>query len=398
MRILHTPHAYWPVQGGAEHYCRRVSEALVAAGHEVRVAVADVASPEAFYQYGVPPTGHPRHEARGGVDIVRLPLRPRLWRVGTWLPPGAGRRLERWERPRSWRRYRRALAAEVERFRPDVVMALPHLFPNVRALVELRRGGGPPLVLVPLLHEHDPAWPHEEMAAAAAVADAVVALTPHEARRLHEGYGVAAEAVFSCPGGVDLPVSLPPARPRPPQVLFLGRISPGKGIELLIEAMKQVWRARPDVRLVIAGSRTPHSTELEQLITALPHEERARVDWVIDIPEADKERLLAGSACLALPSRIESFGMVLLEAWAHATPVVALDTPVMRAVVDHGGDGLLAPPGDAAGLGAAVAALVGDPERAAAMGRRGRAKAENHTWDRVAACFASAYEHARRQP
>lgn len=370
MRILHIPHAYWPVWGGAERYCQRLSEELAARGHKVRVVTANVDSPEAFYQLGIPPAG-PQREIHHAVEVVRITFGGPLYRLGP-SRQGPGR-LARALLRRELRHFQRRLAGEIDAFRPDVVMTLPHLFANVRCVLEIHRGRSFPLVLVPLLHEADPYWPFDELAGAFRRADAVIAHTEHEAGRLREAYGVPPDRVFNVGMGVEVPRELP-ERKREPMVLFLGRKAPSKRIDLLVEAIRLVWQRRPEATLVLAGARVPMTDEFDRLLGDLSAEERAQVRSADDVSEDEKTDLLESASCLVLPSDVESFGIVLLEAWAHGTPVVALDVAVHREVINHGEDGLLVPPEPRA-LAEAISSLLDDPAASVQMGTRGRKKA-----------------------
>lgn len=389
LRILHIPHAYWPVIGGAEHYCQRVSEELAAGGHQVRVVTVDADSPEVYYQFGIGRIGV-RREMLKGVEVVRLPFGGRLYRLGNSVPASARPRLLR----TMGKRFTRLLEREIDSFRPDVVGALPHLFVNVRGVLELHRKQRLPLILVPLLHEHDPHWPVEELRTALSQAAAVIATTPSEAERLRTAYGVSQDQLFITWMGADLPARSFP-QPRSPRVLYLGRKALSKGLPLLIEAMRSVWGRRPEVELVLAGSRVPMTAEVDRFLATLPAGDSARIRWLDDVDERAKADLLSTSACLVLPSKIESFGMVLLEAWAHGTPVVALNLPVMGDIVDHGRDGLLVQPDHPQEMAGAVLALLDDPARSAQMGTAGRQKVEQlFQWSRVAERYLQACEHA----
>ena len=90
----------------------------------------------------------------------------------------------------------------------------------------------------------------------------------------------------------------------------------------------------------------------------------------------------------------ESFGMVLTEAFAAATPVVASDIPGYRDVVRDGQDGVLTPPGDALALAEALRALALDPARRERMARSARERAERFAWPHVAAEALDSYEQA----
>jgi phosphatidylinositol alpha-mannosyltransferase len=90
----------------------------------------------------------------------------------------------------------------------------------------------------------------------------------------------------------------------------------------------------------------------------------------------------------------ESFGLVLLEAMAAGTPVIATDIPGYRCVVTNGVDGLLLPPRDPAALADALRALLLDPARRAALASRGVATASRYGWDRIARDLEAVYGEA----
>ena len=95
-----------------------------------------------------------------------------------------------------------------------------------------------------------------------------------------------------------------------------------------------------------------------------------------------------------MPSKIEPFGLVALEAAQAGRAVVASAVDGLPEVVAHEQTGLLVPPGDAGALAAAIASLIDDPERAKAMGEAGRRRAASHfSWD----CYVAAHEDLFRQ-
>ena len=108
---------------------------------------------------------------------------------------------------------------------------------------------------------------------------------------------------------------------------------------------------------------------------------------------SDVERLLAACDVFAMPSLAEPFGLVYVEAMAMEVPVVALDSGGTTEVVAHEVTGLLAEPGDRAGLAKHLLELVSDPSRRAAMGQAGRRRAEAcFTSERMATDMAAVYE------
>ncbi|MDP8958504.1 MAG: glycosyltransferase family 4 protein [Actinomycetota bacterium] len=398
MRILHVPHAYWPVHGGAERLCRGLSEELANRGHQVRVLTANIASPEAYYRFGVPRVG-PARQTLHGVEVVRVAFQGGAYQAGqavSRLPIGRSREgLSRRLLESARGRFCRLLQGEIEAFAPDVVMTLPHLLVNVRCVLRAHHAMGFPLVVAPLMHEDDPYWPEAELREALAGVEGVVASTSHEAERLRTAYRVPPERVFTAGMAAELPPPLRQERRRP-WVLSLGRKAPSKDLGHLLAAMRLVWEDDPGIQLVLAGARVPMTGQVDELLATLPPDERRRVISLDDVSEEEKGELLRVAACLALPSKIESFGIVLLEAWAHGMPVVALDLPVLRSTVETGKDGLLVEPDDPDELAEAILFLVHNHQQAEAMGRAGREKVEQrYTWAKVADRYLEAYEQAR---
>jgi len=402
VKILHAPHAYAPVRGGAELQCQRVGEELVKRGLDVQVLTTNVGSVEAYYRFGIPPVRAVERERLHGVDVVRMDF-------GGWVYAHAGRLVEavpwRGVRARSTaylrQRIRRQFFCRLDRairqYSPDVVIALPHLVVNVLAVLAAHRTQQFPLVMLPMLHEESPDWDLDAMKQALTQADAVMANTRFEQHRLEHAYDVPKERIFLGGSGVDLPSSRTDRRPSA-TVLFLGRKAASKGIPLLIDAMRRVWMSRPDVQLCIAGARTADTPVIEAQVADLPGPMRSRVRMPENMSEADKLALLGSAACLVLPSKVESLGIVLLEAWASQVPVVTLDLPVFRSTVTPGRDGLLAKP-DPTDLAGAILRLLNHPHEAAAMGQVGYDKVvEHYAWEKVAARYEQAYRYAAEHP
>src|SRR5262249_35254984 len=152
-----------------------------------------------------------------------------------------------------------------------------------------------------------------------------------------------------------------------------------KGIETLVDAAGRVSVGR-DVVAVLAG---PSSPWFDTYYCGLSDARRARVIDLGAVSEADKVHLLHLADVLVLPSRFEAFGIVLLEAWACGTPVVAAATGALPSVVGDGG--LVFEYGNDAELARTLGRLLDDGALAAALARNGRARLlERYTWDKVA--------------
>jgi glycosyltransferase involved in cell wall biosynthesis len=192
--------------------------------------------------------------------------------------------------------------------------------------------------------------------------DAVVAHSAFIERHLHVN-GVTRTALV--PLFVH-PLPEPTPLPSHPRILFSGRVVEAKGVETLLRAA-----ARLDVPLDIAGDGwwLPRARRLAARLGL-----SGRVAFLGWLNEDELARANDRAAVVALPSHWpEPFGLVGLEALAHGRPVVASRTGGMPEWLEHGEVGLLVPPGDEAALARALAGLLADPARAAALGARGAA-------------------------
>lgn len=192
-------------------------------------------------------------------------------------------------------------------------------------------------------------------------------------------------------------VSVPPRASldgRAQQILFVGRHESRKGLSVLLRAWPAVHR-RTGLRLRIVGA---DPLAVRHLLRRL-HVSSSGID-VLGVVSADElDRELARAKLLVAPSlRSESFGMILIRAFAAATPVVASDIDGYRHVVDEGA-GVLVPPGDEHALGTAIAELVSDESGRRARGARARLIAEReYGWPRIARDLCAVYRQLLDDP
>ena len=171
-----------------------------------------------------------------------------------------------------------------------------------------------------------------------------------------------------------------------PTVLFIGRHEPRKGLAVLLAASAEL---PPDVRVWIAGTG-PETEELQGRHAGDP-----RLRWLGSISDAEKASRLRGADVFCAPSlHGESFGVVLLEAMAAHTPIVASDLPGYRNVARAGLDALLVPPGDVAALAAALRRVLSDPALAERLARSGDERAEAHSMAALARTYEDLYQRA----
>lgn len=169
-----------------------------------------------------------------------------------------------------------------------------------------------------------------------------------------------------------------------PTILFIGRHEPRKGLGLLIDALE---RLPATTRLWVAG----HGPETQSLRSRTARD--SRVEWLGTITDTEKIARLKGADVLCAPSlRGESFGIVLLEAMAAGTAVVASDLPGYRNVAEDGHDALLVPPGQVEALAGAIGSVLNDHRRARKLVAAGHVRAEEFSMDNLAEQYLKRYK------
>ena len=197
------------------------------------------------------------------------------------------------------------------------------------------------------------------------------------------------------PNGVD--VDAAPDAPSPPggelRILFVGRPEERKGLPILLTAFGALVEHVP-CKLTVIGA------EREDVLRYLADPELLR--WIDIRGRVSGESLwteLHGADVLCAPSLSgESFGMVLTEAFAAGTPVIASNIAGYSDVVSDGIDGLLVPPGDPQRLAEELQRVHHEPERLRAMGEAARRSAQRYAWPRVADQVLNVYGRAVEAP
>lgn len=183
--------------------------------------------------------------------------------------------------------------------------------------------------------------------------------------------------------------------PGRPTLVFLGRIDePRKGLSVLTAAMPRILDAVPGARLLVVG---PGSTKAAR--ARLPERVAAATEFLGALPDEDKASALASVDLYVAPhTGGESFGIVLVEAMAAGTPILASDLGAFQRVLDGGRTGLAGATfstGRSEDLADRAVELLTDPDRRRLLGQQGRARAAAFDWEIVAREILAVYETVR---
>ena len=172
-------------------------------------------------------------------------------------------------------------------------------------------------------------------------------------------------------------------------LMFIGRIDePRKGLPVLLDALPALVERHPSLRLLVAGPG-----DVDEVRKELAPRPRDHVEFLGLVSDADKVRAFHSADVYVAPNTGgESFGIVLLEAMASGTPVLASDLDAFDRVLDHGRAGVMFANGDSADLSARAGDLLADPARRSVLAVAGRERAAVYDWERVAREIVDVYD------
>ena len=383
-RIALLPSAYPPSVGGVEELTRHLALVLVAAGDEVEVwtGLPDDRAPETV-------------EVRDGLVVRRFPMPLPATRVSAVSHAAT----TGW---RTMRGLRRAVAT----FRPDV-LHVQCFGPNGAYATALARLCRVPLVVTlqgeTLMDDADIFdTSHVLRASLRGGIRTAVAVTACSAFTLDDAitrFGLARGRGSVIFNGVDLDRPVPdgavPGLPGPladrPYVLALGRVVDKKGFDLLLAAYAAMDPSRRTADLVIGGT----GSALERLEAQA--EDSGIGDRVHFVGRLSRDQVavaMAGAKAFVMPSRLEPFGIVVLEGWRAGTAVLATDHGGPPEFVRDGEDGLLVDPFDTAAFAAVLGRVLSDDRLRDDIAAAGRARVEKFAWPRIAEDYRAVYRAA----
>jgi phosphatidyl-myo-inositol alpha-mannosyltransferase len=364
------------VAGGVQVHVRSLAAALRALGDEVHVV-------------GPGPSGPGRSGLGATVSV-----------------PANGSRAPIALDPRAVARVRSVL----RRLRPDVVHVHEPLVPVVGPGAVLWAGA--PVVATFHASADGGSLPHLYRAvrapARAVIARAAVltAVSPVAAAFHARALGLDVASITIVPNGVDV-ARFSAARESARAVggdaegsdgvtrlVFLGRLEHRKGADVAVRAFLRLATQRPDVRLQVLGDG-PQAPMLRAVLASARPDMRERIELAGRVSTAGLPGMLAAADLAVLPSRGgESFGLVLLEAMASGTAVVATDIPGYRDVARNEQEAVLVPPDDIEALATAIGRLIDDAPLRERLRSAGLVRAAEFDWSVIADRMQEVYVRA----
>jgi glycosyltransferase involved in cell wall biosynthesis len=375
MRVAHFVQRYPPALGGSEAYFARLSRYLAEAGDHVSVFTTTAVDLTAFWS----PAGRrlrPGRRVEEGVEVRRyrlrhLPAQTRLLKALSFLPHRAWQCMTISCNPLAWEMWH-------DSGRPDQpfdvvhATAFPYGWPLACAR-RLARRLAVPFVLTPFLHLGDPHNPRDRTRRSytqpalldlARSAQRILVQTEGE-RQVFLERGFPPEQLVLQGMGLDRDSCTGGDRRRargewglPPHAVVVGHLanaSREKGTVDLLRAANRAWEQGGRFHVLLAGPEMPGFQSFWR-----HHRPAGPVRRLGVLDDRQKQDFFAAIDVFALPSRSDSFGLVLLEAWANGVPNIGYRAGGIPWIIRHEEDGLLVPCGDVPGLAQALLRLAGD--------------------------------------
>lgn len=365
MKIAQVTPFYHPRRGGVETVVKEYSERLVKKGHEVHVYTLDGS------------VRTPWVEDINGVKVhrsIRIPL--------PFLKPLSPAFLFPFK----------LLRADV-----DLIHVHANKYFSTDAGALIARLKGTPLVYSPHAGTFGKTFVgrihNQTIGRIALSADVIICVSEHE-KSLIKASGVKVKHFEVVPNGVGIgsfalkKKSEAPAQ-RSPMILYVGRLSPHKGLDTLMAAAPLVLEKLPEVRFVIAGPNgsSKFNPEAEQARYGAGVQSSKlgdRVTFLGEVSEEEKVVLMQKASVFVLPSRSEAFGITVIEAMAAGCPVVVSDLPALTEIVEHEKTGLVFPVDDEEMLADRIIKLLSDRTLSQEISENARIIVkEKYDWEKI---------------
>ena len=402
MNICHIVPIYLPgVLPGCSKYVHDISKNLTEKGHLLTVLTADAITGRGWVDPLFGRYSSKREEVINGVRVRRLKTRWQITSTMYILESAAEHLLPHFmgniASLLSTGPYLSNLGKELHKERYEVIHVTAFPFALVWLVWKACKALGKPFICTPLTHFEDPSHRNPLLWKALKDAAAVIACSNYEKEEMMK-MAIHPSKIHVIPMGINLDewegcngerfrrkYGLIGKR----LILFVGTKNYHKGAIHLLEAMERMKGKMEDLTLVSLGLPTKEWRKKSSKL----HTRLLDLGYV-----SEEEKRDAFDACdvFAMPSRYDSFGIVYLEAWRCAKPVIGAKVGAIPEVIEEGKDGLLVEFGEVSQLASAITSLLNNPNLSREMGEKGREKVITKlNWEKNIPMIENVYDQVR---
>lgn len=389
MNILLLTHIYPPAIDGGSQAIFHLGQQFLQNGHQIKVLTTDCHSTDDFVNPNFKPV-----KFTPSPHISRLPIYHTLRRplkAFSFLFPG-----------HSYFRHLIEISQKgpilklipffrftvsIFSFHPRLIIAGP--FPTTIPLYAqfIKFISGSKLIIMPALHPNDSDFSKKPLLSSLKSADFIWSLTQSETDYYQNYFKLPVSKIITAGVGIDPKLLSPPNPnhpPKSPNILYIGSFSAHKGLNTLIRAFTNLSKDYPNLTLTLAGQTTLYFPILDSQIKKLPSNLQNRIKIIKNFKTDKLAKLIDSSDLLILPSRHESFGIVLLESWARQKPVITSDIDPLKELVKKTHGGLTFKTNSAPDLQSKISQLLSDPIKQKLFGLNGYIYVKNnYTWPQI---------------
>ena len=275
---------------------------------------------------------------------------------------------------------------QILKFKPDLIVAGPLPTTIILYANFFKKITNSKLLINASFHPTDQDFQQKPLISALKRADYLWILTQSETDYFTKNFNINPQKIILAGNGVDenfLKKEKNIIHNTRPNILFIGSLAAHKRVDLLIKSFATIQDLR-STKLILAGQKTLFYPQIEKLINSLDPKIKPKINFVFNFDQKDLAKIIDNCSVLVLPSNQESFGLVIVEAWARQKPVICADIPALKELVQNSNGGLLFKTNDQSDLTKKIQEIIDNPKKSEQMGKNGYDYVKNnYTWNKV---------------
>jgi len=273
---------------------------------------------------------------------------------------------------------------QILKFKPDLIIAGPLPTTIVLYASFFKKITNSKLLINASFHPTDNDFQQKTLINALKKADYLWTLTQSETDYFTKKFNIDPQKIILAGNGVDFDFLSKTPKLNKNNILFVGSFSAHKRVDLLIKSFTTIYDLRPNISLTIAGQKTLFYPQIEKLINSLDPKIKSKINFIFNFGQKDLAKIIDSCSVLVLPSIQESFGLVVIEAWARQKPIICANIPALKELVEKSNGGLLFQVDDQNDLTQKIKFILDNPKKAEYLGKSGYNYVKNnYTWNKV---------------
>ena len=279
---------------------------------------------------------------------------------------------------------------QILKFKPDLIIAGPLpttviLYANLLKFLSNKLNNySTKLLINASFHPTDPDFHRSPLIKTLQLADYIWTLTQSENDYFIKNFKINPDKLILAGNGIDKSFLIKKPKSNiqhlTSNILFIGSLSAHKGLDTLITSFSSLLTTK----LIIAGQKTLYYPQIRKQIKKLPKNIKSKIKFIFSFPQNKLSQIIDNCNVLVLPSKQESFGLVLLESWARQKPVIVSDIPSLSEIVTKTNGGLIFKLDSSTDLSQKISKILKNTKLAHQLSQNGfNYVKNNYTWEVV---------------